>query len=155
MITKLKPIQDHTLAGYGTAGLKYKESRTNKQGNQVDYYYDGSMDRCRYRWDGHSDDGWLQFDTDQDAEYFGVWVNKGLMSIWSYAEGDFSVVTCFDAAHFDAEIVGMCKCYGVAPFVKTIDKDGTLTKYFEDREVFFIGKPPSEGSYCVEDINRS
>jgi hypothetical protein len=69
----------------------------------------------RYRWDFDDDfrkDGWLQFDTDQDAWYFGVWVNPRTFRTFSYAEGDMTLVICPDAAHYNAEIEDACKFYG-------------------------------------------
>ncbi len=38
--------------------------------------------------------GWEQFDTYQDAPYFGVWFNKELMQSLCYAEGDWCLVQC-------------------------------------------------------------
>lgn len=43
--------------------------------------------------DFHSE-GWKQYDTWQDAPYFGVWTNKTLRCILTYAEGDWSLVKC-------------------------------------------------------------
>src|SRR5438132_508470 len=49
-------------------------------------------------------EGWEQFDTDQDAHYFGVWVNRGRLQTLTYAEGDWTLVTCSDREHYNAEI---------------------------------------------------
>ena len=143
-----KPKEHH-----GVEGLEYKESRMNKLGNQVDYYYDGSMDRSRYSWDGQHKAGWLQYDTDQDAIYFGDWVNKQRLQIRTYCEGDFSVVTCPDADHFDAQLVSMDKCYGKSPFASTMDEYGNWTEHFESRDIFFIGEPPVEKTLSSETPN--
>ena len=44
--------------------------------------------------DNRTQEGWMQFDTNQDAPYYGVWVNPAKLQTLSYAEGDWSLVTC-------------------------------------------------------------
>lgn len=109
----------------------------NKQGNEVirEFFHTE-----RYRWDFDKDfcaQGWEQYDTDQDAWYFGVWVNKKLLQVQSYAEGDLTVVKCPDIEHFNAEIANMNKFYGEGFIAKTIDTKGQMTVYRQDREKFF------------------
>ena len=91
----------------------------------------------RYYWDMGpcgADEGWVQYDTSQDAWYFGVWVNPEKRLTLTYAEGDLSVVECPTDESFTAELASMAKCYGSPPpsFV-TIDNDGTVTKHYEER----------------------
>ncbi len=69
--------------------------------------------RCLF--DGDDDfraAGWLQFDTNQDAWYYGVWVNPKLLKTLSYCEGDMYFVVCRDAEHYNAEIKAMCEFPG-------------------------------------------
>lgn len=44
--------------------------------------------------------GWAQFDSRQDASYFGNWVNPTRRQWLTYCEGDVSLVTCVDDAEF-------------------------------------------------------
>ena len=48
--------------------------------------------------------GYAQFDTRQDAYYFGQWVNPTTFRLVSYAEGDVTVTVCEDAAEFAAQV---------------------------------------------------
>lgn len=78
--------------------------------------------------------GWQQWDTSQDASYFGVWVHRDLRQVLTFAEGDITVVECPDDEHFKAEIESMERCYGEAPPAATgIDEDGSITKYYTGR----------------------
>ena len=79
-------------------------------------------------------EGWKQYDTDQDASYFGVWVNLATREVLTYAEGDWSLVTCADDDALRAELAGMAKSYGEAPpaFV-SFSSDGTRTDHYDAR----------------------
>lgn len=110
---------------------------TNARGNTIKRSW---LPTERYRWDFSEkfrNDGWEQYDTDQDAWYFGVWVNPKLLQIQSYAEGDITLVTCPDVAHYNAEIQSMNEFYGEGFVAKTIDANG-ITVYRQDRKKFFI-----------------
>ena len=114
-------------------------TETNVRGNQIERSF--IMNGERYRWDFDEKfraAGWEQYDTDQDAWYFGVWINKKLLQTLTYAEGDLTLVKCPDIDHFNAEIEDANKFYGQGFIAKTIDNDGKMTTYVQDREVFFI-----------------
>lgn len=67
-------------------------------------------DGDRYRFDFHtcrSCNGWAQFDTSQDAWYYGNWVNPIKREIISYAEGDITHTLCDSEAEFKAELQQM------------------------------------------------
>lgn len=82
-------------------------------------------------------DGWEQFDTDQDAPYFGVWVNRGRRHILTYAEGDWTLVVCPTTESYNAEIKEACDFYGKGFICKAIDHEtGELTTYVQDRSRF-------------------
>jgi hypothetical protein len=78
--------------------------------------------------------GWQQYDTDQDAWYFGIWVNVKLRLIVSYVEGDITVVDCLNETGLTRELATMADFYGEPPpaFV-TIDADGSVTHYMQER----------------------
>ena len=66
------------------------------------YYYDERLAQS---------DGWKQFDTWQDAPYFGVWVNSATRQIMTFAEGDETLVTAPDESAFDAELSDCVEFY--------------------------------------------
>ena len=116
-----------------------KQTRINAQGNTI---YDWRCPGERYIVDFAPDfksEGWQQFDTDQDAHYFGVWVNPVKLITLTYAEGDWSLVVCPDTAHYNAEIKSMCEFYREGYEFKTIDTDsGHITEYRQDRSQFAV-----------------
>jgi hypothetical protein len=115
-----------------------KRSHENNRGNMI-YRWFG--DDVRYTVDFADDfksEGWEQFDTDQDAAYFGVWVNKVKFYTLTYAEGDWTLVTCPDAGHYNAEVEDAIRFYGEGFVAKTIDADGSMTIFRQEREKFLI-----------------
>jgi hypothetical protein len=81
-------------------------------------------------------EGWEQYDTDQDAHYFGVWVNPRSRMVLTYAEGDWSVVTCPTKESYLAEIQSMNEFYGQGFICKVLDQSGVMTTYCQDRAEF-------------------
>lgn len=60
--------------------------------------YPFDFDECSTR------KGYAQFDTRQDACYFGQWVNPTGRQLVTYAEGDLTVIVCDDDAEFVAQV---------------------------------------------------
>ena len=78
--------------------------------------------------------GWQQWDTSQDASYFGIWVHRDLRQVLTFAEGDITVVECPDDAGFKAEIESMERLYGEAPPAATAyGPDGSVTHIYSSR----------------------
>lgn len=95
------------------------------------YIVDIAEERCA--------EGWMQFDTDQDAPYFGQWVNPKTRQTLCYAEGDWSLVTCADDEHYNAEILDACEFYDEGfEFIAIDISTGTRTEYRQDRKKFLI-----------------
>jgi hypothetical protein len=81
-----------------------------------------------------SGNGWRQYDTKQDASYFGVWVHIEKRMTVTFSEGDLSVVVCPTIETFRAELEDAAKTYGdPPPAFKAIADDGTVTHYFDER----------------------
>jgi hypothetical protein len=57
----------------------------------------------RYAFDEHLK-GWEQFDTAQDAPYYGIWTSVDRLSVVHYSEGDVSLVVAPDREAFKAEV---------------------------------------------------
>lgn len=109
--------------------------------------YRDTFSKSRYLIDFADDfslSGWQQYDTDQDASYFGVWVNPKLYMTLTYAEGDWCLVVAPDCVAYNAEIKEMNEFYGEGCIMQTIDYDRGLgipdlhTIYRQDRSKFSV-----------------
>ena len=90
----------------------------------------------RYVIDFGCTDRWRQFDTDQDAEYFGVWFCFETRESLTYAEGDWTLVSCATADGFRAELDSANAFYqGEQPaaFTAIDTESGQVTKYYDAR----------------------
>lgn len=129
-----------TIATIIDAIIARNDTRISQAGNQL---YEASYHRDRYVVDFAEDftsGGWQQFDTDQDAWYFGVWVNPRTFQTLSYAEGDWHLVQCDGPAAYNREIQSMIDYYGEGFIAKAFDMedDGRETIYRQDRSSFLI-----------------
>ena len=79
--------------------------------------------------------GWKQYDTYQDAPYFGTWVNLNELATCCYCEGDIIVKIMKTQQAMKEELDRMAECYGDPPaWCTTINTDtGTVTKYYDTR----------------------
>ena len=88
-------------------------SEINARGARIEREF--LMDAERYRFDlgeCKRSDGWRQYDTVQDAPYFGVWVHPERRETVTFCEGDVTRVSCPTQAVFEAELASMAECYG-------------------------------------------
>jgi len=89
-------------------------------------------DGSRYLFDGTLlAVGWKQYDTDQDAWYFGMWYHPEIMATFCYCEGDLILVECATEDAWGKELAEMSDLYGAPPpaFV-VIDASG-VTEVFD------------------------
>jgi len=81
----------------------------------------------RYGYDENLGLGWEQYDTDQDAWYFGVWINTAERKVFTYAEGDRILEIADSQDAFIELLQSMDTFYGKAPPVAIgIDDSGTI-----------------------------
>jgi len=94
-------------------------------------------ERDRYFYDFGQCQDWAQYDTSQDACYFGIWVNPDTRQVLTFAEGDETVETFDTPEEYHAALAGMAEFYGSPPpFAKSVDMaTGQVTEYYEDRPV--------------------
>ena len=118
----------HAL-GYG-----YPTRGTSKDGSHFVQLFHPNWDRykteecLRQVWKG-----WQQWDTDQDAWYYGVWVNFSRRMIVNYCEGDLYITISLDDVAYKAEIQRLRAFHGESPVTAwAIDSDGTQTLYQPD-----------------------
>jgi len=111
------------------------EPDVNDRGNKVYRLNYGEGARCDFDLEiCRPAKGWKQYDTSQDAWYFGVWVHVEKRLTVTYAEGDVTVVVCPTLDTFRAELADCEEFYGdPPPAFKVIDADGTVTHYFDER----------------------
>tara|TARA_Y100000401_G_scaffold110263_1_gene107325 strand:+ start:1695 stop:2132 length:438 start_codon:yes stop_codon:yes gene_type:complete len=84
-------------------------------------------------------DGWTAFSTDQDAWYYGVWVNRSLRSVVCYAEGDLIVTVATSKEDFNQEIDALREFHGEPPVsISVIDESGTLTRFRIERPDLYL-----------------
>jgi hypothetical protein len=113
-------------------------NEVNERGNVIERIFLFNADRYRFDLnDCRYDKGWVQFDTTQDAWYFGVWVNKDKRQIITYAEGDVTKVTCPTDESYNKEIEDMIKFYEPGVSFITVNEEGT-THYIQNRQSLFI-----------------
>lgn len=78
----------------------------------------------RYAFDFGGPKGWKQYDTTQDAWYFGIWYNPQTLQTLSYAEGDIVLTTCPNWPSFVAEMRSMDSFYGEEIPITAVAGDG-------------------------------
>ena len=106
----------------------------NKNGNRI--FRGHRLNGSRYFFDNLlCPQGWKQYDTQQDASYFGVWVNPNKGMVLTFAEGDISLVYCASRQMFLTELKAMAAFYGAPPPAYVIiDVHGRMTKIYDIRE---------------------
>lgn len=116
------------------ASLKSTAPCTRRVGRERWTEFDQSE---RYEIDFADDfEGWAQYDTSQDAPYFGVWVHRADRSVLTYAEGDWSLETFANDATYCAEIYRLNAFYGAGFIAVTIDEFGESSAMRQDRAEF-------------------
>lgn len=113
-----------------------KQDRVNERGNTIHDRFHPDIDRYLFDFKICTRElGWLQFDTDQDAWYFGIWVNPEKRQVVNYAEGDISIINCPTELSYHAELRAMAEFHGEPPPMAIgIDcETGVVTKFYDER----------------------
>jgi hypothetical protein len=131
----MKKFQDPIKAIEFLRSLCDQSVSTNERGCKVSRGFDGQGDR--YLFDFFvclPELGWHQYDTDQDAHYFGVWYNLERLTTFTYCEGDLILVEAPGPAEFKNEMQHAAEFYGSPPpAFKVIDGNtGQVTHVFDD-----------------------
>lgn len=97
--------------------------RIDRGSHQADrYYYDRTL----------LAQGWQQYDTEQDAWYFGIWINPEKLETFTYAEGDTNHVIAPSIKAFRAELDRLYEFHPQAPAFISIDPEaGVVTHHFD------------------------
>ncbi len=107
----------------------------NERGNTIERGFELYSDRYKYDFRiCTAEKGWKQYDTAQDASYFGIWVNVQERKIFTYAEGDTTLITCPTIESLRAELESMAKFYGDPPPAWIVyDTAGNRTDIYDTR----------------------
>jgi len=109
------------------------KSRTSEAGSKISQGFDPEGDR--YLFDFRictPATGWHQYDTSQDASYFGMWYNLELLSTFSFVEGDLILEESPTAEVFKTEMEAAAKYYGnPPPAFRVIDGTGHITHHYD------------------------
>lgn len=87
----------------------------------------------RYGYDENLGDGWEQYDTREDAWYFGVWVNVAERKVFTYAEGDRILEVAENQEAFTDLLQHMDTFYGKAPPMAIGLSRNSRTEFFAAR----------------------
>lgn len=110
-------------------------SRKNPRGSNIWSYFSMVIPN-RYHFDYvlHPVDGWEQYDTTEDASYFGIWINREARVIVSYAEGDISLTQSPTDEIFSVELQRLQAFYGnPPPYMLVIPRMGMAIAYHQKR----------------------
>jgi hypothetical protein len=124
-ITSEAAILDPDLTASGKAGCEVRTIIHEVDRYVVDFATD------------FQSEGWRQFDTDQDAAYFGVWLNPRTFQVLQYAEGDWQLIDCHDRDRYRGEVERLIDFYRPCRSATVIDATtGAVTVINQDRSAF-------------------
>lgn len=96
----------------------------NGEGDANRYTYDVAL--CR------ADDGWHQYDTKNDAWYFGIWYHPERRITVTFAEGDETVTVYHTEEAWRVALQAMADFYGdPPPAMVSYDANGVRTAYYD------------------------
>ncbi|WP_447835548.1 hypothetical protein [Aeromonas salmonicida] len=121
----LRRVKKAHKAGRIQLELTVTGCRIDRGSHQADrYYYDRTL----------LAQGWQQYDTDQDAWYFGIWIHTEKRETFTYAEGDTSHVIAPSVEAFRTELARLYQYHPQAPAFISIDPEaGVVTHHFETK----------------------
>jgi hypothetical protein len=124
-------------------GAFHHSTRTKESGATLEHYFWSSGERYLFDFEVcTAARGWIQYDTDQDDWYYGVWVNPEAREVVNYCEGDLYVTRCPTEESFRAELADLAEFHGPPPKCATaIDADGTVTYYYDTESCEALGRP--------------
>ncbi|MFM5322087.1 hypothetical protein ACET9O_21100 [Aeromonas caviae] len=122
-LTLLRRVKKALKVGRISLALTGTGCHIDRGSHQADrYYYDRTL----------LAQGWQQYDTDEDAWYFGTWIHTEKLETFTYAEGDTSHVIAPNVEAFSAELARLYLYHPQAPAFISIDPQaGVVTRHFE------------------------
>ncbi|EKP0315531.1 hypothetical protein ACEUB2_04260 [Aeromonas veronii] len=117
----LRRVKNAHKAGRIQLELTVTGCRIDRGGHQTDrYYYDRTL----------LAQGWLQYDTEEDAWYFGIWIHTVKLETFTYAEGDTNHVIAPNVEAFRTELARLYQYHPQAPAFICINREvGIVTHY--------------------------
>ena len=122
-LTLLRRVKKALKVGRISLELTGTGCHIDRGSHQADrYYYDRTL----------LAQGWQQYDTDEDAWYFGIWIHTEKLETFTYAEGDTNHVIAPNVEAFRAELARLYQYHPQAPAFISIDPEaGVVTHHFE------------------------
>lgn len=77
--------------------------------------------------------GWQQWDTKDDASYFGIWVHPTKLKIFTFAEGDTTLQEFTTSDAYETELQRMSEHYGPPPPAFTTITEQQTTRHHAPR----------------------
>ncbi|WP_236664237.1 hypothetical protein [Aeromonas hydrophila] len=99
--------------------------RIDRGSHQADrYYYDRTL----------LVQGWQQYDSEEDAWFFGIWSDTEKLEAFTYAEGDTNHVIAQNVETFRAELARLYQYYPQAlAFISINPEASVVTHHFETK----------------------
>lgn len=119
--------------------VKHNENETcyTRYGHSI-YHY--KWDDSRYRYDNllKKSDWRQQYDTEQDAHYFGIRVNVKLLMVIEYAEWDLYIYMAKDCDAMKAKLEKLAEQYGEQPpAMVAYDANWNKTELYDERPTIY------------------
>ncbi|BBQ29450.1 MULTISPECIES: hypothetical protein [Aeromonas] len=120
-LTLLRRVKKAHQAGRILFELTVTGCRIDRGSHQADrYYYDRTL----------LAQGWQQYDTEEDAWYFGIWIHTEKLETFTYAEGDTNHVIAPNVEAFRTELARLYQFHPQAPAFICINREvGIVTHY--------------------------
>lgn len=120
--------------------------------------------------------GWQQYDTNQDAHYFGIWVNLRTLQVITYCEGDLTLTSahCYNAMWEELQSMAAFYLVGIVATVSndiglgsggivpkgisqviygdTVTTADLLKVYKEDNDRFLLSDPPKDTPLTMAEL---
>lgn len=93
--------------------------------------------------DDYKEHGLIQYNTNQDAPYFGVWISPTKMLTLTYCEGDWTLVQCSDPISFNSEVDSIVEFYEEAPGFVSVDNQ-TITEHYQQKAELYLQTIPHQ-----------
>lgn len=113
---------------------KLSDTRTHTDEKGISIY-ENRMGDNRYAYDQilcNPKHGWIQFDTSEDAAWFGIWTHAVEHFVVVYAEKDVSIIHIPEKQDWIDRLKKMRQEYGPAPHAATVinPDNGGITRIF-------------------------
>ena len=83
-------------------------------------------------------EGWQQFDTSEDADHFGIWLNPRHRVVLTFADGYWTLESCPSAEHYREAVGRLCKYFDAGRSPRMLGADGILTDAEQEQSDLYV-----------------